>query len=222
MKKKNMLVTACLVSLAFYGCVKHSVSDSCEYGLKVGHVYCADGYVIEPDAYVKSGRNNAVGVVFWVADGDSLEDRAYVISLEDLEETFWCDSMISTGVSTSIYAYDGAYNTSILQTFKINSGCSVPAMEECVSYSCNGSGGWVLPSAAQLAVAQRNRKKIEYGLQQCGGTPFNSGWYWSSTEDNSSNESKKYNACIVSLINSSTQAAGKLEKNGVRPMKVIK
>lgn len=215
-----------IIAVMAVGCKKHTVIDPdpnpIDTLLRVGNIYCKDGRVIDPYTYNAQGMTNAIGVIFWVNDSLDVEDRAYVVSLHDSWPCFWCDTMISTGVSTSITAFDGAANTSTLKTFELRYEHPVYPMRSATQYSDEDVYSWYLPSVAQLTEIFRNKDEVYHAFSNCNGDRFNSIWYWSSTEDNDGPESKKYNAYIVTLKEGNIQAASKMDRYAVRPIKTIK
>lgn len=218
MFKKIILFTACIALLAT-GCTKHTtVADRT---LKVGNIYCSDGSVMDPDTYKIEGKDNAAGVIFWVNDTLDTEDKAYIVSLIDAENGIWCDTLVSAGVSTSITEYNGAANTAMLQAFEVRAKAKAPAMNIAVNFS-DGIINWHLPSVKELMEIYRNREVIDYALKSCNGESFDKVWYWSSTEDNSGEQSKNFNANIVSLKEGRIQASHKFQSYYVRPVKAIK
>lgn len=215
---KTMLFAVLMLLCA--GCVKHTITT--DRTLKVGNIYCSDGSIVDPDTYKHDNSDNAAGIIFWVNEGDSIEEKAYIVSLrESSESMFWADTLIASGVNTSITALDGAANTAALQTFKIKNGCNVPAMEEAVAYN-DGIESWFLPSAAQLMEVYKQKDAVKYAMKACNGQDFEAVWYWTSTEDNSGAENLKYNAYIVSLKEGRIQATNKFLWHKVRPVKAIR
>ncbi len=201
------------------GCTKHTIIA--DRTLKVGNIYCSDGSVVDPDTYRAEGKDNAAGVVFWVNDTLDTEDKAYIVSLIDAQKGNWCDTLVSTGVSTSIVENNGAANTAMLQTFEVRAKTKAPAMNIAVNFN-DSIINWHLPSVNELMEIYRNRTAIDYALKACNGESFDKVWYWSSTEDNSGEQSKNFNACIVSLKEGRIQASHKFQSYYVRPVKVIK
>lgn len=218
MNTKNLLFMTLIILLAT-GCTKHTIVA--DRTLKVGNIYCSDGSVIDPETYKMEGHNNAAGVIFWVNDTLDTEDKAYIVSLCDAKKNIWCDSLVSTGVSTSIDQYDGAANTAMLQTFEVRTGAKAPAMEMAVNFS-EGIVNWHLPSVKELMEIYYNKAVITNALRACDGEGFDKVWYWSSTEDNSGEQSKHFNAYIVSVKEGRIQASHKFESYYVRPVKAIK
>lgn len=218
MIKKLILFAACIALMAS-GCTKHTFLA--DRTLKVGNIYCSDGSVMDPDTYKSEGRDNAAGVVFWVNDTLDTEDKAYIVSLIDAEKGIWCDTLVSTGVSTSITEYNGAANTAMLQTFEVRAETRVPAMNIAVYFS-DGIINWHLPSVMELMEIYRNRAAIDYALKACNGESFDKVWYWSSTEDGSGEQNKHYNAYIVSLKEGRIHTSLKRQSYYVRPVKAIK
>lgn len=218
MKAKKVLLVA-IIALLATGCTKHTIVA--DRTLKVGNIYCSDGSVMDPDTYKSEGRDNAAGVIFWVNDTLDTEDKAYIVSLSNARKNIWCDSLVSTGVSTSIDQYDGAANTAMLQTFEVRTSAKAPAMEIAVNFS-EGIANWHLPSVKELMEIYRNKAVIKYALQACDGEGFDKVWYWSSTEDNSGEQSKHFNAYIVSLKEGRIQASHKFDSYHIRPVKAIK
>lgn len=208
-----------ILILMVTGCKKHTISS--DYSLKVGNVYCSDGSVMDPETYTNEGRNDAVGVVFWVNDTLSTQDKAYIVSLKNERKTIWCDTLISTGVSTSIEQFDGAANTAILQTFEVEKKVDAPAMDIATTY-IDGISSWHLPSVKELTEIYKNKTIIYKAFDVCGGESFDKIWYWSSTEDNAGEQSKHFNAYIVSLKEGRIIASHKFDSHFIRPVKVIK
>lgn len=209
------------------GCKKHIGPETIDITMKVGNIYCEDGSIIDPINYKELGLTNAVGVIFWVNENSDVEDKAYIVSRFDAnfygnKQCHWSDTLISTGVSTSITQMDGAANTSTITTYEINNGGIFEAKDWSVKYNDQNCKNWYLPSTAQLTELFNNRQKIIDALVNCGGEDFSEVWYWTSTEDNDGSESNKYNAYIVSLIEGHIHAELKTNSHVVRPVKTIK
>lgn len=231
--KRILNITMLLASFVILavGCKKHTIIEPdpnpIDTILRVGNIYCEDGRVIDPYNYKKAGMTNAAGVIFWVNDSLDVEDKAYLVSLSDAYsghsggKCIWSDTLISTGVSTSITAMNGAANTSVLTSFQNKNGGYFEAKERALQYGW-GINSWYLPSAAQLVELYRNKETVLAALECCNGDGFEQVWYWTSTEDNDGTESKKYNAYIVSLVEGYIQAELKTNLHMVRPIKTIK
>lgn len=220
MKSTKTLLFAAILTVLSTGCVKHTITA--DRTLKVGNIYCSDGSILDPNTYKLENHDDASGIIFWVNDGDSIEEKAYIVSLrESYEKLSWCDTLIASGVTTSITAFDGAANTAALQTFIIKRECNAPAMEEAVAYN-DGIESWFLPSVGQLMELFNQRELVKQALKACNGQDFDAVWYWTSTEDNSGPENLNYNAYIVSLKEGRIQATNKTLKYKVRPVKAIR
>lgn len=215
--KKTMLFLAALTVLA--GCVKHGSIDR---SLKVGNIYCNDGSAIDPITYKEKNMDNGVGVIFWVneKEKDSLEEKAFIVSLDEMDnKCFWCDTLITTRVTSSINSFDGAENTNTLQKFAIKNNCEIPATTHAVQYNKNGIENWYLPSVGQLLELYKNKNVIEKSIEACNGRFFDNVWYWSSNEDNANVD---FNAYIVSVKEGRIQTAQKTFLYRTRPVKAIK
>lgn len=228
--KKTMLLLLAMLTLAT-SCKKHTIIEPepnpMDLTMKVGNIYCSDGSIIDPYNYEYQGLTNAVGIIFWVNDSLDVEDKAYIVSRFDAKESantscYWSDTLIETGVSTSITAMDGAANTSEIVSFQLKNGGRFKAKDFAVSYHDGDFKNWYLPSAAQLVELYKNREAVTYALERCGGHGFDNIWYWTSTEDNDGDESRKYNTYIVSLAEGHIQAERKTNTHVVRPVKTIK
>lgn len=226
--KKIMLLLLAILTLAT-GCKKHTEPEPnpLDLTMRVGNIYCSDGTAIDPYNYKKNGMTNAVGVIFWVNDSLNVEDKAYIVSRFDSKwnnntKCYWSDTLAETGVSTSITAMDGAANTTTIISFEQKKGGKFQAKDYAVSYHDGGCLNWYLPSAAQLVELYRNKEAVIKALQCCEGEDFSRVWYWTSTEDNDGDESRKYNALIVTLAEGHIQAELKTNFHDVRPVKTIK
>ena len=158
MNAKKVLLVA-MIALLATGCTKHTIVA--DRTLKVGNIYCSDGSVMDPDTYKSEGRDNAAGVIFWVNDTLDTENKAYIVSLSNARKNIWCDSLVSTGVSTLIDQYDGAANTAMLQTFEVRTGAKAPAMKIAVNFS-EGIANWHLPSVKEL-ILRRSAPALRVG-----------------------------------------------------------
>ena len=56
---------------------------------------------------------------------------------------------------------------------------------QCNSYSASGVTGWRLPTEEELLTIHGNISSVQDGLTKAGGTQFTSGYYWSSSVDDS-------------------------------------
>lgn len=230
MKKIMFLLSLAVLTLAT-GCKKHTMIEPepnpVDLTMRVGNIYCSDGTTIDPYNYNKAGMTNAVGVIFWVNDSLDVEDKAYIVSRFDAKfnentKCSWSDTLAETGVSTSITEMNGAANTTEIISYEMKNGGCFEAKDYAVTYHDGNYFNWYLPSAAQLVELYRNQEAVIQALQYCEGNDFSNVWYWTSTEDNDGEESKKYNAYIVSLREGHIQAELKTNSHVVRPVKTIK
>lgn len=228
--RKIMLLSLAMLTLVT-SCKKHTIIEPepnpIDLTMKVGNIYCSDGSIIDPYNYKNEGLTNAVGVIFWVNDSLDVEDKAYIVSRYDAclskVKSIWSDSLVETGVSTSISAMDGAANTTKIISKQLKDGGNYQAKDLAVKYQDQYCKNWYLPSVAQLIELQKNKEAIDYALLCCEGQGFDEEiWYWTSTEDNDGVESKKYNAYIVSLTQGLIHAEYKRNSHAVRPVKTIK
>ena len=230
MKKKMLLLAIAVLTLAT-ACKKHTVIEPepnpLDLTMRVGNIYCNDGTTIDPYNYAKAGMTNAVGVIFWVNDSLNVEDKAYIVSRFDSKwnnntKCYWSDTLIETGVSTSITEMNGAANTTEIISYEEKNGGNFQAKDYAISYYDGDCLNWYLPSAAQLVELYRNKEAVIKALQCCEGEDFDRVWYWTSTEDDDGDESRKYNAFIVTLTEGHIQAESKTNFHAVRPVKTIK
>ena len=222
MKKLVFIIT--IIIIAISGCKKHTVIEQSDFSMKLGNIYCSDGSIVDPKTYQRNGLNNGVGVIFWINPNDSIEDKAFVVSLEDLPSCQWMDEneLQSTAVTTLTNSFDGASNTDILQFFMQENEVILKATLEATGYECQAIKSWYLPSVGQLLEINRNKEIVYESFKACGGQPFDNVWYWSSNEDNAGMQSKLYNAFTVSLTEGRIMALRKSYFAGVRPVKSIK
>lgn len=117
---------------------------------------------------------------------------------------------------------NGAVNTTEIISFEQKDGGKFQTKDYAVSYYDGGCLNWHLPSASQLVELYRNKGAVIKALQCCEGDDFSRFWYWTSTEDNDGDESKKYNALIVTLTDGHIQAELKTKLHAIRLVKSIK
>jgi len=141
------------------------------------------GYVL---LFVKStALGPGGGFIFFVDYHDQYPGFTYLeVAPTDLGPSVWC-SDTSTSIP-AVAGWDanavgrGQDNTSIMTVV-----CASGAANLADSYTNNGINDWFLPSLGELMLMYTN-------LRQAGVGGFASDYYWSSTEDGSSNAWLQY------------------------------
>ena len=220
---KKIIFTIAAILFIVTSCKKHTILDPSDRTLKIGNIYCDDGSVVDPVTYKETDQNNAVGVIFWVNSVDSTQNKALVVSLDNISGNLqWMDTLADVKVSSSITAFDGEENTNIIQTFSLKNEVSAPASENVIRYKYKDVDCWFLPSVGQLVEIYKQKEILYKSFDVCLGQDFDDVWYWSSNQDNAGDESKKYNAMVVSLTEGKIHASRKMDFHSVRPVKAIK
>ena len=172
-----------LVNTFFFSCQNHS--EVIDVSFQVGNILCDDGSVIHPTLYDESGKK-AVGVIFWTNKGiENISDYGYAVSIEDLEAGFLIENEENiTDVTADEKLFDGASNTAAFRAYSIAEDVLSPAIDNVQGYAPFGVNGWFIPSVAQMRALSQNKTKVYSTLKKIGGDVF-SGWYWTCTEDSS-------------------------------------
>lgn len=122
------------------------------------------------------GDFHAGGIVFWL---DESGQHGFVCTVSDQGRTRWgCHETRMAGADGSIIG-TGAQNT-----LDILNGCSTPgiAARLCADLDLNGYSDWFLPSIDELSEMYLNKDIINTTASSQGGSDFNIGWYFSSTQ----------------------------------------
>lgn len=216
--KKYILLVFAIVSFIFSGCSKYE--DLLDSDIKPGYIYCSDGSIIHPSQYKESGKK-AIGVIFWINTNGSLQDKGYAISLNDIKKTQWATENVHIdNISSDATDYLGLANTAAMIIYNENdSTISMPAVDSIQNYMNNVS--WYIPSSGQLSLISGNLKTVTEALKSAGGEKLND-WYWTSTEDNTSDDTAIQYALTVSISNGAIVSSNKTNKYSIRPVITIR
>ena len=216
---KYLLIS--LITLSFLSsCSRHE--EVIDTTLQPGHILCSNGEIVHPDLF--NDHHDAVGIVFWCNDGSNpkIKDLGYAVSLHDIGYEFLMAYNIDvSGVSEDEDAFDGAANTIAFLAYATKDTIAVPAIDLAINYTPSGMRGWFIPSVAQNNAIYANLSKVYHSLDLVQGDHF-SGWYWSSTEDGTGNDTPKVYAIASSIEEGRNTASSKNLENKVRPIIAIR
>lgn len=201
-----------LVAL-FTSCDAHR--DFPDTSMKVGHVLCTDGKVMNIEECELSGKE-PIAVVFHINNDESIEGNGYAVYLRDLPDEAFSDSLgVAQGTSADLLAHDGNPNTHAIYT---NSGCSSPVAEAVFAMWRYGQSAYI-PSVAQMRLLYAAKPLVNDIIERCGGEPLpdeaNEVWYWTSTEVAGQETAK---AWLYSLGSGAIQETPKIQAHRVRPI----
>lgn len=199
---------ACLM-VSVQSCDSHERLDT---SIHVGYVLCADHSCL-PSAEADSLKKTVVGVVFSVATDDH---PAMAVMLKDFDGAY-CDSLVSTGASTSTTAYDGETNTvSMLSSVDSNTGRYLcPIAQYILSSHTSGQSDYI-PSVAEMREMAAVAPVINPVIKQYGGDRIATTgdcWYWTSTEVRANSTMQSW---LLSAANGGIMATPKTESHKVR------
>ena len=128
-----------------------------------------------------------IGVVFDVTN-------TLAIAKDEFTEVSWgnygdiSDIQNYSSASSSTGDWQGFKNTKAIYDYAKSQNSFYPAMEKVLLYSTTGTeqGQWYIPAAGELNAISINKDAINATLDKIGGTSL-SGFYWSSTEQDSNN-----------------------------------
>ena len=119
------------------------------------------------------------GVVFWVSASGA---HGKVVSIYDVGTVPWSNITGNIGASARS-DINGAGNTVAIM---MQSGHTSSAARHCADLGYGGYDDWYLPSKDELDDVYTNRVAIDSTATANGGENFVSDYYWSSTEETSS------------------------------------
>ena len=174
----------------------------------VGHYYYSDGtYSAE-----KVAGKTVTGIIFWQDPND--DTKAKIVSLNEAPEIEWSMEMIVIGADSNS---DGLVNTNAVKALGTYSAAMYPAVAWCVALK-DGGNTWYLPAIDELSMlylawngdSKKNdetaRNNFNKKLTDSGGVII-SGYYWSSTENNSNGNGK--GAKVLGFSNGNSVGSGK-------------
>ena len=126
------------------------------------------------------------------------------------------------GTSTDYEAMNGAENTYTAVTWSLGNETNANACSGAYEYTKFNIHGWFLPSMAEAKEILKNKYILLHAIEECNGEPFLSLWYWTSTQDNTSENATLLNAMAISFFNDAIMPANKQVKLAVRPVMAIK
>ena len=123
-------------------------------------------------------------------------------------------------IGSAAQGTSGKSNTAAILAYGKTKNISYPAAEYCNSYSTSGTkaGDWFLPSLDELKLLSNNFSGINSALKILGKptiTEAEDGYYWSSSETNTS---YGYNARILVPSSGATGSYAKYYTGSVRPV----
>lgn len=164
-----------------------------------------DIYTSDCPLFLSVGDTCGGGVVAHI-DYPGCECGLLIVSMEDMTgaaDTEWgCHGTLIGGTATG--RGTGRNNTAL-----ILDGCDEEgiAARLCSEYEGGGFTDWFLPSRTELGDLYSAREAINNGLTANGGTPFATGYYWSSSESDAENAWRRLLTSAVQYSNSKTSTS---------------
>ena len=219
--KTTIKLLVLTISLMQISCIKHTEIVDSTYN--IGNIYCSDGTILPIEDYIKQDIKKAVGVIFYkYQDNTSSPYKALVLALDEITPTTWSDSICDVGTSTDFNAMNGAENTYTAVLWALSNETHAYACQKAYEYNKFNTSAWFLPSVAEASEILKNKYILLHSLEECEGEPFLSLWYWTSTQDNASEQATVLNAMAVSFLNDAIMPSSKLNKFAIRPIMAIK
>ncbi len=209
------LTLICMV-LALASCTK--CEDVIDTSVQVGSVVCSDGTIVNPLLY-DDDKMQAVAVVFYVnTQNEEGRERGYAVALEDIAECSMLENLVEISeVSESLTDYDGMQNTVGFLNYANDEEISAEAASASTAYSPFGYRGWYVPSVSEMRELNNSISRVESVITSLGGDSF-LGWYWTSTEDGTGEDTAKRFVHISQIANQRFTVAEKTTINKVRPI----
>lgn len=205
--------------LLFSSCEKHIEEEDVFTEIKVGNVLCQDGSVVHPTLL---NDKKPVAVIFWCnTNNEDNTDLAYAVSIQDIGEDFLTERMENIGeVSEDIKSYDGLKNTSAYKMDAEKDSLSVPAIDLALNYEAGNITGWYIGSVAQHSELFKNKDIVYDSFEKIKIGEIMKGYYWTSTEVESSPDYYSYSFSYEGDSEKSLPAL-KNKKYKVRPFITI-
>ena len=216
MKTLKTIINAVILLTAMTtlcSCDEHR--DFPDTAIKTGHVLCTDGSVVPLDQCNATGRT-PVAVVFHIFQGEYAEGTGYAVSLHDIREKAFADTIgVKQNTSADLAAYDGNLNT---HNLFITKDAVSPLAESVFAVWSYGQSAYI-PSVAQMRMLYQVKDIINPIIGQCGGEPIADApgecWYWTSTEVKGQETTK---AWLFSLGSGALQETPKDQQHKARPI----
>lgn len=180
---------AFVAGLSLTACDDHEVADMSPH---IGYVLCDDNSYMDTTSYLSQDTKKAVGVIFALKTDDH---PVLAVNLNEISGMF-CDSLgLSNGTSGSTAAYDGRSNTTaMIASYDSNTGHGSPIAMATETFHSDGQREYI-PSVAEMRMLIKAAGTINPVLKRLGGTVIKTTsagnaddtWYWTSTEDSTSN-----------------------------------
>ena len=150
--------------------------------IAVGDILCTDGSVVKPSDWPVAGKT-AMGVVFYV---DNTGEHGWAVHLQNQGTTIkWggYGSIISTMTSYTVARTAVTDMAGYSNTVKIRAAGNATTYP--AAWAVDIANGWYLPAAGQLQLLLSEYLTINSTLQIVNGAQFGNGYYWPSTQKNS-------------------------------------
>lgn len=177
MKHFRFISALALLAIVTTSCDDHVFEDVSWRTWKPGMVYSSNGDVTSYEKCIEKG-NIPEAVIFYVDNDESINGKAYAVSLHDMYESYFSDPdtiCVSQGTSASIEQFDGEQNTTTLRYGNIMSPIAMAV-----------NAKYFIPSVAEMYKLFVARSEVNRTLEKCDGDllPVDDMdcWYWTSTE----------------------------------------
>ncbi len=187
--------------------------------MKVGHVLCTDGKVMQLSDFEQSDKE-AVAVVFHVNHSENIAGTGYAVYLWEVTPEALADSLgFAQGTSADITAYDGNANTFAL--YGSGRGTTSPLAQRVFDVWHHGQSAFI-PSVTESRLLYAVKSVVNPIIERLGGEPLPSNeddsWYWTSTEVDGQQTAK---AWLYSFGSGAIQKTSKLQAHKARPIITI-
>ena len=225
-KRALTAIAVTLVLLGTTACYDHN--DFYDQTLKVGNIMLTDLSVVAPTSYDEE-IHHPLGVIYHVS-----HDTAYVVGMREMGKYAYATYEIKDsvkalaptdgdiadaleyyrGASEKVTALDGKSSTAVL--LQKGSPAAIAA-----SNNASVISGWYLPSAGELKKMANNIREVRFAMRVIAGDEFSSEQYLSSTQDGTSDESKKVYCYTVNVTHGYLTTVRKDEPHWVRPSLMV-
>lgn len=177
-----------LVFFLLTSCDEHEKIDPT---IHVGYVLCQDFAAMSLEEYKSSNRSDAIGVVF--SEKNDVHPTL-AVSLKEIRDFQFSDSLYYQGTSCDVMAFDGIANTTSLQNSYDEKTLHGSPLALYVFSTYPNGHSYAIPSVAEMLLLVQSSRHINEILSAVGGDRIKNDsddcWYWTSTEvaSNSGNQ----------------------------------
>lgn len=214
--KSGMAMASAALALMLVSCDGHQ--DFPDTSMKIGHVVCTDGQVMDYDNAVSLGKE-PIAVVYHINNDSDVQGRGLAVYLHEMPQYALTDSLgVAQGTSSDYSALDGNANTfAMIANTTVNS----PAAQALLDMWKYGQSAYI-PSVAELRLLFQSKQVVNPVIEKCGGEAITddsaNGWVWTSTEVAGQ---ETFKAWLYSLASGAAQETPKDQAHKLRPIITI-